>query len=91
MEGLYSCVTVSLRCEDRPHRTFPSSRRHDPVINDAEDVLQAHSLALELQMAGTTLRRALPDFRQPAVEDFLDRYEAASAGFIHSKPQSATS
>ena len=38
-----------------------------------------------------TLRGALPDFRTLAVEDFLDKYEAASAGVIHSKPQSATS
>lgn len=38
-----------------------------------------------------TLRRALPDFRTLAVEDFLDKYEAASAGLVHSKPQSATS
>ncbi|HMM89164.1 transferase hexapeptide repeat family protein [Bradyrhizobium sp.] len=38
-----------------------------------------------------TLRRALPDFRTLAVEDFLDKYEPASAGLIHSKPQSATS
>lgn len=42
-------------------------------------------------MATNTLRRALPDFRQLAVEAFLDKYEAASAGLIHSKQQSATS
>ena len=38
-----------------------------------------------------TLRRVLPDFRKLAVEDFLDKYEAASAGLIHSKRRSATS
>ena len=37
------------------------------------------------------LRRALPDFRKLAIEDFLDKYEAAPAGLIHSKRQSATS
>ncbi|WP_225677830.1 transferase hexapeptide repeat family protein [Bradyrhizobium hereditatis] len=37
------------------------------------------------------LRRALPDFRKLAIEDFLDKYEAASAGLVHSKRQSATS
>jgi hypothetical protein len=84
-------VTVSLRCDDRPHRAFPSSKRHDPVINDAEDVPPALSLALELRMATNTLRRALPDLRQLAVEDFLDKDEAVSPGLIHSKPQSATS
>src|SRR5262245_32145927 len=38
-----------------------------------------------------TLRRALPDFRKLSVEEFLDKYEAASAGLIHSKRRSATS
>jgi phosphonate metabolism protein (transferase hexapeptide repeat family) len=38
-----------------------------------------------------TLRRALPDFRKLAVEDFLDKYEAAGGGLIHSKRRSATS
>jgi hypothetical protein len=51
----------------------------------------AVSPALELRMAANTPRRALPDFRQLAVEDFLDKYEAASPRLIHSKPQSATS
>ena len=37
------------------------------------------------------LRRALPDFRKLAVEAFLDKYEAASGGVIHSKRRSATS
>src|SRR5215468_3154878 len=37
------------------------------------------------------LRRALPDFRKLPVEEFLDKYEAASAGLIHSKRRSATS
>lgn len=37
------------------------------------------------------LRRALPDFRKLAVEAFLDKYEAAGAGLIHSKRRSATS
>jgi phosphonate metabolism protein (transferase hexapeptide repeat family) len=37
------------------------------------------------------LRRALPDFRKLAVEDFLDKYEAASTGLVHSKRRSATS
>jgi hypothetical protein len=37
------------------------------------------------------LRRALPDFRKLAVEDFLDKYEEASTGFVHSKRRSATS
>lgn len=50
-----------------------------------------YSLALELRMATNTLRRAMPDFRQLAVEDFLDKDEAAPAGLIHNKPQSATS
>ena len=37
------------------------------------------------------LRRALPDFRNLAIEDFLDKYEAAApAGLIHNKRQSAT-
>ena len=84
-------MTVSLRCGDRPHPTFPSSKRHDPVINGTEDVPPALSFALELRMATNTLRRAMPDFRQLAVEDFLDKDEAASAGLIHNKPQSATS
>jgi hypothetical protein len=35
--------------------------------------------------------RAASDFGQLAVEAFLGKYEAASAGLIHSKPQSATS
>jgi len=38
-----------------------------------------------------TLRRALPDFRKLAVEYFLDKYEAASSGLVHSKRRSATS
>jgi len=38
-----------------------------------------------------TLRRALPDFRTLAVEDFLDKHEAASAHLVHSKRRSATS
>jgi phosphonate metabolism protein (transferase hexapeptide repeat family) len=38
-----------------------------------------------------TLRRALPDFRKLAVEDFLDKYEAASTGLVHIKRRSATS
>ena len=37
------------------------------------------------------LRRALPDFRKLAVEDFLDKYEVASTGLVHSKRRSATS
>jgi len=37
------------------------------------------------------LRHALPDFRKLAVEDFLDKYEAASTGLVHSKRRSATS
>ena len=37
------------------------------------------------------LRRALPDFRKLPVDEFLDKYEAASAGLIHSKRRSATS
>jgi phosphonate metabolism protein (transferase hexapeptide repeat family) len=38
------------------------------------------------------LRQALPDFRNLAIEDFLDKYEAATpAGLIHNKRQSATS
>jgi len=37
------------------------------------------------------LRRALPDFRKLAVEEFLDKYEADSAGLIHSNRRSATS
>jgi phosphonate metabolism protein (transferase hexapeptide repeat family) len=38
-----------------------------------------------------TLRRALPDFRKLAVEDFLDKYEESPARLIHSKRRSATS
>jgi phosphonate metabolism protein (transferase hexapeptide repeat family) len=38
-----------------------------------------------------TLRRALPDFRKLAVEDFLAKYEGASSGLFHSKRRSATS
>jgi phosphonate metabolism protein (transferase hexapeptide repeat family) len=38
-----------------------------------------------------TLRRALPDFRKLAVEDFLDKYEAVSTGLVHTKRRSATS
>jgi hypothetical protein len=38
-----------------------------------------------------TLRRALPDFRKLPVEEFLDKYEAASSGLVHSKRRSATS
>src|SRR5262245_6947374 len=38
-----------------------------------------------------TLRQALADFRKLSVEDFLDKYEAASAGLIHSQRRSATS
>jgi phosphonate metabolism protein (transferase hexapeptide repeat family) len=38
-----------------------------------------------------TLRRTLPDFRKLAIEDFLDKYEAASGGLAHSKRRSATS
>jgi hypothetical protein len=34
---------------------------------------------------------ALPDFRKLAIVDFLDKYEAASTGLIHNKPQSVTS
>lgn len=37
------------------------------------------------------LRRALPDFRKLAVEDFLDKYEAASSGLAHGKRRHATS
>jgi phosphonate metabolism protein (transferase hexapeptide repeat family) len=37
------------------------------------------------------LQRALPDFRELAVEDFLDKYEASSTGLVHSKRRSATS
>ena len=37
------------------------------------------------------LRRALPDFRRLSVEDFLDKYEAAGSGLVHSKRRSATS
>jgi phosphonate metabolism protein (transferase hexapeptide repeat family) len=38
-----------------------------------------------------TLRRALPDFRKLAVEDFLAKHEAAGSGLSHSKRRSATS
>jgi len=38
-----------------------------------------------------TLRQALPDFRKLAVEDFLDKYEAAAADLIHSQRRSTTS
>jgi hypothetical protein len=91
MERLYSCVTVSLRCDDRPHRTLPSSERHHPVINDAEDVPPALFARIGIRMAGKTLCRALAYFGQLAVEAFLDKDDAASAGLIHNKPQSATS
>jgi phosphonate metabolism protein (transferase hexapeptide repeat family) len=37
------------------------------------------------------LRRALPDFRKLTVEDFLAKYEAASAGLVNSKRRNATS
>lgn len=37
------------------------------------------------------LRRALPDFRKLAVEEFLDKYEAASSGPAHGKRRSAAS
>jgi phosphonate metabolism protein (transferase hexapeptide repeat family) len=55
MEGFYSCVTVTLRCDGRPHPTAPSSKRHDPVIKPAEDVALPYSLALEFWMAGKQL------------------------------------
>ena len=39
-----------------------------------------------------TLRRALPDFRKLAVEDFLDKYEAAAAsGRAQTRQQGAAS
>jgi len=38
-----------------------------------------------------TLRRALPDFRKLAVEDFLAKYEAVGSELCHSKRRSATS
>jgi hypothetical protein len=38
-----------------------------------------------------TVRRALPDFRRLAAEEFLDKYEAASTGLLQSKRRSATS
>jgi len=38
-----------------------------------------------------TLRRALPDFRKLSVEAFLEKYEAASSGFVHTRRRSATS
>ena len=38
-----------------------------------------------------TLRRALPDFRKLAVEDFLDKYEAAASSDRHHSSQSAAS
>src|SRR5690242_11397612 len=38
-----------------------------------------------------TLRRALPDFRKLRVEEFLDKYETAGGGIVHSKRRSATS
>ena len=38
-----------------------------------------------------TLRGALPDFRKLAIEDFLDKYEAAGAGLVPGKQRSATS
>jgi phosphonate metabolism protein (transferase hexapeptide repeat family) len=38
-----------------------------------------------------TLRRALPDFRNLAISDFLDKYETARADLTHSKRRSATS
>jgi phosphonate metabolism protein (transferase hexapeptide repeat family) len=37
------------------------------------------------------LRRALPDFRKLAIEDFLDKYEAASTTPIHNRRRSAAS
>lgn len=37
------------------------------------------------------LRQALPDFRKLAIEEFLDKYEADSDRFVHSKRRSATS
>lgn len=37
------------------------------------------------------LRRALPDFRKLAIEEFLDKYEAAAGESIHSRRRSATS
>lgn len=37
------------------------------------------------------LRSALPDFRKLAVEEFLDKYEAASSGPAHGKRRRATS
>jgi len=38
-----------------------------------------------------TLRRALPDFRKLAVEDFLTRYEAAADAAPQARQQGATS
>ncbi|MFO1110182.1 MAG: chloramphenicol acetyltransferase [Bradyrhizobium sp.] len=38
-----------------------------------------------------TLRRALPDFRKLAIEEFLDKYAAASGGSISNKRRSAAS
>src|SRR5262249_39146022 len=38
-----------------------------------------------------TLRQALPDFRKLRVEEFLDKYQAAGGGLVHSKRRSATS
>lgn len=37
------------------------------------------------------LRRALPDFRKLTIEEFLDKYEAASPGLVHGKRRSASS
>ena len=37
------------------------------------------------------LRQALPDFRKLTVEQFLDKYEAVSAGLVHGKRRSAAS
>jgi phosphonate metabolism protein (transferase hexapeptide repeat family) len=52
-QAFNSCVTVALRCGDRPHDRFPSSKRHDIVIKRPDDV-RAHR-PQGFQMAGKQL------------------------------------
>jgi phosphonate metabolism protein (transferase hexapeptide repeat family) len=67
--------------------------------NPARPVKRRFSEEVAARLAGLawwdwdheTLRRALPDFRKLAIEDFLDKYATAGAELAHSKRRSATS
>jgi phosphonate metabolism protein (transferase hexapeptide repeat family) len=78
--------------KDVPAYTVVAGNPARPVKRRfAEDVISRLAELAWWDWDHETLRRALPDFRKLAVEDFLAKYETADSGPSHSKRRSAIS